>query len=252
MKKHGVHCGKKTNTMKLDILAFAAHPDDIELACSGTLMKHIQQGKKVGIIDLTQGELGSRGSAELRHQEAQDASKIMGVSIRDNLKMKDGFFQHSKENLLKVIKQIRCFQPEIVLTNATEDRHPDHVRASKLVSEACFLAGLRKIETSYNGKLQEVYRPKAVYHYIQDRYIKPDFVIDITEFYDRKLEAVKAYKSQFYNPNSNEPKTPISGEDFLLSLNGRMSEFGRSIGVFYAEGFTTERTIGVSSLFDLL
>lgn len=238
--------------MKLDILAFAAHPDDIELACSGTLMKHIQQGKKVGIIDLTQGELGSRGSAELRHQEAQDASKIMGVTFRNNLKMEDGFFQHSKENLVKIIEQIRRFQPEIVLANAIEDRHPDHGRASKLVSEACFLAGLRKVETEFDGEKQAIYRPKIVYHYIQDRYIKPDFVIDMTEFYERKMEAIMAYKSQFYNPKSTEPQTPISGKDFLDSLNGRMAEFGRSIGVFYAEGFTVERTIGVDSLFDLL
>lgn len=238
--------------MKLDILAFAAHPDDIELACSGTLMKHIQQGKKVGIIDLTGGELGSRGSVELRYQEAQDASKIMGISFRDNLKMEDGFFQHSKENLLKVVQQIRRFQPKIVLANAIEDRHPDHGRASKLVSEACFLAGLRKIETEFDGEKQAIYRPKIVYHYIQDRYIKPDFVIDMTEFYERKMEAIMAYKSQFYNPKSTEPQTPISGKDFLDSLNGRMAEFGRSIGVFYAEGFTVERTIGVDSLFDLL
>lgn len=238
--------------MKLDILAFAAHPDDIELACSGTLMKHIQQGKKVGIIDLTQGELGSRGSAELRLQEAQDASKIMGVSFRYNLKMEDGFFQHSKENLIKIIEQIRRFQPEIVLANAIEDRHPDHGRASKLVSEACFLAGLRKIETELEGTKQMAFRPKMVFHYIQDRYIKPDFVIDMTEFYDRKMEAIMAYKSQFYDPNSTEPQTPISGKDFLDSLNGRMAEFGRSIGVYYAEGFTVERTIGVDSLFDLV
>lgn len=238
--------------MKLDILAFAAHPDDIELACSGTLMKHIQQGKKIGIVDLTEGELGSRGSVELRHQEAQDASKIMGISFRDNLKMEDGFFQHSKENLLKVVQQIRRFQPEIVLANAIEDRHPDHGRASKLVSEACFLAGLRKIETKFDGEKQAVYRPKIVCHYIQDRYIKPDFVIDMTEFYERKMEAIMAYKSQFYNPNSTEPNTPISGKDFLDSLNGRMAEFGRSIGVFYAEGFTVERTIGIDSLFDLM
>ena len=238
--------------MKLDILAFAAHPDDIELACSGTLMKHIQQGKKVGIIDLTQGELGSRGSAELRHEEAQNASAIMGVSVRENLKMEDGFFQHSKENLLKVIEQIRRFKPEIVLANAIEDRHPDHSRAAKLVSEACFLAGLRKVETEFNGIKQEAFRPRTVYHYIQDRYIKPDFVIDITEFYDRKMEAIMAFKSQFYDPNSNEPKTPISGKDFLESLHGRMSEYGRSIGTLYAEGFTSERSVGVHSLFDLL
>lgn len=238
--------------MKLDILAFAAHPDDIELACSGTLMKHINDGKKVGVIDLTQGELGSRGSLQLRYEEAQHASQIIGLSIRHNLKMEDGFFQHSKENLLKVVEQIRRFKPEIVLANAKEDRHPDHKRGGDLVSEACFLAGLRKIETLYEDKLQEAYRPKAVYHYIQDRYIKPDFVIDITDFYDRKMQAIKAFKTQFYDPDSTEPQTPISGRDFINSLNGRMAEYGRSIGVFYAEGFTAERTPGISSLFDLV
>lgn len=237
--------------MKLDILAFAAHPDDLELAASGTVLKHIKAGKKVGVVDLTQGELGSRGSAEIRHLEAEKASGIMGLSCRDNLKMADGFFEHSKENLIKIIEQIRHYRPEIVLMNAIDDRHPDHGRASKLVSEACFLAGLRRIETSYEDKIQEAYRPKNVYHYIQDRYIKPDFVIDITEFYDQKIEAIMAYKSQFYDPESTEPNTPISGKDFLDSLNGRMSEFGRAIGVLYAEGFTAEKLIGVDSLFDI-
>lgn len=237
--------------MKLDILAFAAHPDDLELAASGTVLKHIKAGKKVGVVDLTQGELGSRGSAEIRHLEAEKASGIMGLSSRDNLKMADGFFEHSKENLIKIIEQIRHYRPEIVLMNAIDDRHPDHGRASKLVSEACFLSGLRRIETSYEDKIQEAYRPKNVYHYIQDRYIKPDFIIDITEFYDQKIEAIMAYKSQFYDPESTEPNTPISGKDFLDSLNGRMSEFGRAIGVLYAEGFTAEKLIGVDSLFDI-
>lgn len=238
--------------MKLDILAFAAHPDDVELSCSGTLMKHIKAGKTVGIVDLTQGELGSRGSVELRHEEAADSSRIMGLSVRENLKMRDGFFDLSEANKLKIVEQIRRFRPEIVLANAIEDRHPDHGRASKLVSEACFLAGLRKIETSWNGEPQVAYRPKVVYHYIQDRYIRPDFVIDVTDFVDRKMESIKAFKSQFYDPNSNEPQTPISGEDFIEFLKGRMSEFGRAIGVNYAEGFTVERFAGVESLFDLI
>ena len=238
--------------MKLDILAFAAHPDDIELACSGTLMKHIKAGKKVGIIDLTEGELGSRGSVKLRYEEAAVSSEIMGVLVRKNLKMADGFFDYSQENKLKIVEQIRFFCPDIVLANAIEDRHPDHGRASKLVSDACFLAGLRKVETTFNGVNQEAFRPNAVYHYIQDRYIKPDFVIDVTEFYDRKMEAIKAFKSQFYDPNSTEPSTPISGEDFFYAIAGRMSEFGRSLGVRYAEGFTVERFPGVESFFDLI
>ncbi len=238
--------------MKLDILAFAAHPDDIELGCSATLIKHIQVGKRAGIVDLTQGELGSRGSAEIRYEESAEASKIMGISVRENLKMDDGFFEHSKENVLKIVEQIRRFRPEIVLANAIEDRHPDHGRASKLVSEACFLAGLRKIETIYDGHSQEAHRPKAVYHYIQDHYIRPDFVIDVSDCIDLKMEAIMAYKSQFYDPNSTEPVTPISGKEFIENVKGRMVEYGRTIGVHYAEGFTSERLVGVSSLFDLL
>ena len=237
--------------MKIDILAFAAHPDDVELSAAGTLIKHIKQGKKVALVDLTQGELGSRGTVETRYAEAADASKILGLSARINLKMEDGFFTHSQENLLKIIEQIRYFKPEIVLCNAIDDRHPDHGRASKLVSEACFLSGLRKIETGHDEDKQEAHRPKAVYHYIQDRYIQPDFVVDVTEFVEQKFEAVRAYKTQFYDPNSKEPQTPISGEEFFGFLRGRMAEFGRSIGVNYAEGFTVERIPGVESFFDL-
>lgn len=237
---------------KIDILAFAAHPDDIELSAAGTLIKHIQQGKTVAIVDLTQGELGSRGTIETRYSEANAASQIMGISERVNLKMEDGFFTHSQENLLKVVEQIRYFKPEIVLCNAIEDRHPDHAKGSKLVSEACFLAGLRKIETTSNGMQQEAHRPKAVYHYIQDRYIKPDFVVDVTPYVVKKFDAIKAYKTQFYDPNSKEPQTPISGEEFFEFLRGRMSEYGRAIGVKYAEGFTVERLIGVESFFDLV
>ncbi len=237
--------------MKLDILAFAAHPDDIELSCSGTLMKAISQGKKVGIVDLTQGELGSRGTIETRYEEAAEASKIMGIDVRLNLRMADGFFEINEENKLLIAEQIRKFKPTIVLANAVEDRHPDHGRASQLVSEACFLAGLRKIETFYEGEMQEAHRPKAVYHYIQDHYIHPDFAVDVTAFMDRKVECIKAYKTQFYDPNSTEPMTPISGAEFFDFIKGRMMQFGRPIGAQYAEGFTVERIPGVEDLFDL-
>lgn len=238
--------------MNVDILAFGAHPDDVELSAAGTVAKHIQEGKSVAFVDLTQGELGSRGTINTRYQEATEAAKILGLSDRVNLKMEDGFFTHSQENLLKVVEQIRHFKPEIVLCNAIEDRHPDHAKGSKLVSEACFLAGLRRIETIYQGAKQEAHRPKVVYHYIQDRYIKPDFVIDVTEFVETKFKAIMAYKTQFYDPNSKEPQTPISGEDFLDFLKGRMAEMGRPIGAKYAEGFTVERIAGVNNLFDLI
>lgn len=235
----------------IDILAFAAHPDDIELSASGTLMKHIADGKKVVIVDLTQGELGSRGNIDTRYEEAEDANEIMGIHERVNLKMPDGFFEISEKNKKLIVEQIRRFRPRIVLANAKTDRHPDHGRASQLVSEACFLSGLRKINTQWKGADQLAFRPEAVYHYIQDHYLEPDFVVDVTDFVDRKMKAIQAYKTQFYNPNSKEPQTPISGEDFLDFIRGRMMQFGRSIGVKYAEGFQVERTIGVDSLFDL-
>lgn len=238
--------------MKVDILAFAAHPDDVELTLSGTLMKHIAMGKTVGIVDLTQGELGSRGTVETRYEEADAATKIMGVHYRTNLKMRDGFFEISEQNKLAIIREIRKCQPEIVFMNAVTDRHPDHGRASKLVSEACFYSGLRMIETIVDGKQQIPHRPKAMYHYIQDRYIQPDFVVDVTDFAERKIDAIMAYKTQFYDPNSSEPQTPISGADFLEFIKARMREFGRPIGVEFAEGFTVERTIGVSNVFDLI
>jgi bacillithiol biosynthesis deacetylase BshB1 len=237
--------------MKVDILAFGAHPDDVELSASATLLKHIQQGRKVALVDLTEGELGSRGTVETRYEEAKAASKILGIEDRVNLKMTDGFFEHSQENLLKIVEQIRYFKPEIVLANAVEDRHPDHGKGSKLVSDACFLAGLVKIKTNLNGEDQLPHRPKVVYHYIQDRYIKPDFVVDVTGFEEQKFESIRAYKTQFFDPTSTEPQTPISGKDFFEFLRGRMSEYGRSIGVQYAEGFTVERLAGVDSFFDL-
>lgn len=237
--------------MKIEILAFGAHPDDVELSAAGTLLHHKALGHTIGIVDLTQGELGSRGTKETRHEEASDAAQILGLDTRINLKMADGFFTHSEENLRLIIEQIRRFKPEIVLANAISDRHPDHGKGSKLVSEACFLAGLRRIETTWDGVVQEAHRPKAVYHYIQDRMIDPDFVVDITSYVDRKFDAIKAYKTQFWDPNSKEPATPISGEEFFEFLRGRMAEYGRIIGAKYAEGFTVERIPGVNSLFDL-
>lgn len=235
----------------VDILAIGAHPDDVELSAAGTLLKHKAMGYKTAIIDLTQGELGSRGTKETRYDEAQHAREILGLDARVNLKMADGFFTHSEENLRLIIEQIRHFKPRIVLLNAFTDRHPDHGKGSKLASEACFLAGLVKIETFYEGKKQEAHRPDFVYHYIQDRHIKPDFVVDVTDFVDAKFESIFAYKTQFYDPLSSEPSTPISGKDFIDFLKGRMADFGRSIGVQYAEGFNVERTLGVQSLFDL-
>ena len=238
--------------MKVDILAFAAHPDDIEISASGLLMKHIDMGKTVAIVDLTQGEMGSRGTIQTRYAEAENASKIMGVSQRVNLKMTDGFFEISEANKRLIVEQIRHFQPKIVLANSVTDRHPDHGRASQLVSEACFLSGLVKVKTALNGVDQQKWRPKSVFHYIQDRYIKPDFVVDITPFAERKIKALQAYQTQFFNPNSSEPSTPISGESFFKFLKGRWRDFGREIGVEYAEGYTMERVIGVEDITELL
>lgn len=226
----------------LDILAFSAHPDDVELSCSGTLIKHIEQGFKVGIIDLTEGELGTRGSKDIRREEAKKAAELMKISIRENLKLADGFFDLSEKNKLSVIKMIRKYQPKIVLANAISDRHPDHARAAQLVSEACFLAGLVKIDTG-----QVPHRPSVVYHYIQDRYIKPDFIVDITGYFDKKMDCVKAFTSQFYDPNSKESLTPISGPEFFSYLEGRAVECGRLIGKLHGEGFTTERPAGINS-----
>lgn len=234
--------------MKVDILAFAAHPDDVEISVAGTLMKHIAAGKRVVIVDLTQGELGSRGTVETRYDEAKKASEIIGITDRINLKLADGFFEVNQENKLKLIEQIRRFKPEIVLANSLSDRHPDHGRASLLEADACFLSGLAKIETTWEGVKQGAWRPKAVYHYIQDVHLKPDFVVDITPFVDRKIEALKAYKTQFYSPGSSEPVTPISGSEFFDFLKGRWMDYGRSIGVLYAEGFNVRRPIGIEDL----
>jgi N-acetylglucosamine malate deacetylase 1 len=239
--------------LKLDILAIGVHPDDVELSCAGTLLRHIAQNKTCGILDLTCGELGTRGSGELRLTEAVNAAKILGVSCRDNLAMADGFFKNDKEHQLKIIAKIRQYKPEIVLCNALTDRHPDHARAAQLVAEACFYSGLRKIETTNNnGITQESWRPKAVYHYIQDRQLKPDFVVDVTAFVNKKMEAIKAFESQFYNPNSNEPESPISVKNFLEVVYSKMAVFGRDAGFDYAEGFNVSRAIGLTDLFDLV
>ena len=238
--------------MKIDILAFGAHPDDVELGCGGTLAKEIALGKKVGIIDLTRGELGTRGSAEIRDREAANAAAIIGIAIRENLNMRDGFFTNDEAHQLEIIRMIRKYQPDIVLCNAIDDRHIDHGKGSKLVSDACFLSGLMKIETENDGKTQEQWRPKAVYHYIQWKNIIPDFVVDITGYNDKRVEAILAYSSQFYNPDATEPETPIATKNFLESLNYRAQDLGRLIGTDYAEGFTVERYLGVNRLGDLL
>jgi bacillithiol biosynthesis deacetylase BshB1 len=238
--------------MTLDILAFGAHPDDVELGCGGTLAKEIKNNKKVGIIDLTRGELGTRGSADLRDEEAKKAADILGVSVRENLRMRDVFFQNNEENQMKVIQMIRKYRPKIVLCNAVSDRHIDHGKGSSLVSDACFLSGLRKIETFYEGILQEAFRPQVVYHYIQWNQSNPDFVVDITGFMDVKVDSVLAYSSQFFTPNTQEPITPIATQNFLDSLTYRAQDLGRMIGTDFAEGFTTERLLAVNYLEDLI
>ena len=241
----------KLKDMKLDILAFGAHPDDVELGCSGTIAKEVNLGKKVGIIDLTRGELGTRGSVETRNSESAKASEILGVSVRENLDMRDGFFVNDEAHQMKIIQMIRKYQPEIVLCNAIDDRHIDHGKGSKLVSDACFLSGLRQIKTELNGEVQDAWRPKVVYHYIQWKNIEPDFVVDISAFMETKMESVLAYGSQFYDPKSNEPVTPIASKNFLDSIKYRAQDLGRLVGVEYAEGFTVERYLAVNSLSDL-
>lgn len=237
--------------MKIDILAIGAHPDDIELGCGATIAKEIANGKSIGILDLTRGELGTRGSAEIRDQEAATAAKILGASFRKNIALTDGFFVNDRENKLKVIEIIRYCNPEIVLCNAIDDRHIDHGKGSKLVSDACFLSGLKKIETTYQGTPQEAWRPKFVYHYIQWKNIDPDILVDVSGFIEKKNEAVFAYKSQFYDPSSKEKNTPISSKSFKDSISYRAQDLGRLIGVEHAEGFTVERYPAVNSLFDL-
>jgi len=243
--------------MKVDILAIAAHPDDVELSCSGTLLRHIDQGKTVGLVDLTRGELGTRGNAGIRDREAREAAGLMGAAFRKNLGMADGFFQRDEEHLRRIIKVVREHQPDIVLTNAPHDRHPDHGRAAKLVAEACYFSGLVKIETlGDNGQRQGRWRPNAVYHFIQDYNLEPDFVVDISGYWERKLGVIKAFSSQFYVPEAEEYSaeldSPISGKDFLDFLHSKARTYGRPATFELAEGFIVGRTPGVHSLFDLL
>ncbi|CAL65739.1 bacillithiol biosynthesis deacetylase BshB1 [Christiangramia forsetii] len=238
--------------MKLDILAVGAHPDDVELSCSGTIAKEVDRGKKVGILDLTRGELGTRGSAEIRDDEAKAAAEILGVKMRHNLEFSDAFFENNTAHKLEIIKIIRKYKPEIVLCNAVEDRHIDHGKGAKLVSDACFLSGLRKIETIMNGNKQTAWRPKHVFHYIQWKNLQPDFVVDISGYLDKKLESVLAYRSQFFDENSQEPQTPISSSNFLDSITYRAQDMGRLINTEHAEGFNVERNVAVDSIFDLI
>lgn len=234
--------------MKVDILFIAAHPDDVELCCAGTVLSHIAQGHTVGIVDLTQGELGTRGSAALRAEEAARASEILGISFRENLGLRDGFFDFSEPGKLAIIRAIRNHQPDIVITNAIRDRHPDHGRAAQLVKECCFLSGLPKIGVNIGGEALSAWRPRHVYHMIQDYYHSPDICVDITPFIDKKTEAVMAFRSQFYDPVSNEPNTPISGLDFQEFLRSRAREMGRLIGVEFAEGYTADGPVRKNNL----
>ncbi len=242
---------------KVDILAIGVHPDDVELSCSGTLLRHIDQGKTVGLLDLTRGELGTRGNAEIRTAEANEAAQLMGAAFRVNADMADGFFQYEKENLLKIIRVIRACQPEIVLANAINDRHPDHGRAAKLTADACYFAGLTKIETlDLDGKNQERWRPNAVYHYIQDYTLKADFVVDISPYINQKFELIKTFRSQFYLPEASEYEeelqSPISSKQFMEFLRAKTATYGRAAGFDHAEGFIVNRTIGIKNLFELI
>lgn len=240
--------------MKLDILVFGAHPDDAELGAGATIAKEVAAGKKVGIVDLTRGELGTRGTAEIRDKEAAKAAEILGVIVRENLEFSDGFFRNDREHQLEVIRMVRKYRPEIVLCNAIEDRHIDHAKGAKLVSDSCFLSGLVKIDTKMDGgeNWQEPWRPKVVYHYIQWKNLEPDFVVDVSGFIEKKQEAILAYNSQFYDPNSNEPETPISSKNFIDSVHYRARDLGRLIGVAHAEGFTAERLVAIDGLDDLI
>jgi len=239
--------------MKLDLLAFGSHPDDVELGCSGTIIKEIKRGKKVGIIDLTQGELGTRGTIETRYQEAADAAMIMGISVRENLKMRDGFFQNNEEAQMKVVNVLRKYQPEIVIANILEDRHPDHGKGGWLLYDACFLSGLRQVKTvDENEKEQEKWKPKMLLHYIQDRFYEPDVIIDVTDVWDQRMNAIRAYKTQFYDPNSKEPQSYLSNPEFMEALSARARLLGKRVGVKYGEGFVSKKNIGIKDLDCLL
>ncbi|WP_337044359.1 bacillithiol biosynthesis deacetylase BshB1 [Emticicia sp. 17c] len=238
--------------MKLDILVMAAHPDDAEMSCAGTMAIAVAKGKKVGIVDFTRGELGTRGTPEIRAAEAAAASQILSVSVRENMGFRDGFFKNDEEHQMKLISVIRKYQPEIVLANAVEDRHPDHGKGAALAVDACFLSGLRMIQTfDEAGNAQPAWRPKFLYHYIQDRYIKPDFVVDISKYWDLKETSIRAYKSQFYDPNSKEPESYLTSPEFLDFLKARSQEMGHPIGAKFGEGFTKTRMLGVKDIFDL-
>jgi bacillithiol biosynthesis deacetylase BshB1 len=238
--------------MKLDILAIGAHPDDVELSCGGTVLSHVALGHKVGILDLTRGELGTRGTPEIRLEEATNAAKILGVAVRENAGFADGFFTNDREHQIELIKYIRKYQPDIILAPAIHDRHPDHARAAQLVEDAAFLSGLPKVGTTLNGEVQKASRPVAVYHYIQSLDIKADFAVDISAFFDKKIEAILAYRTQFFNPQSNEPQTFISSPEFLDFIRGRASHFGVPLGVKYAEGYTSKKLMGVTNLRNLI
>jgi N-acetylglucosamine malate deacetylase 1 len=236
------------NTNKLHILAIATHPDDLELGCAGTLIKHVQAGQTVGIIDLTEGELGTRGNVALRYEEARKAADVMGIKVRENAQMADGFFKNDKEHQLKLITYIRHYQPDIVIANALTDRHPDHGKGGRLIADACFLSGLAKIETERNGAAQQPWRPKRVFHMIQDRLMEPSFLVDISDTFDKKMESVRCYGSQFHNPGSDEPATYIATGQFLRDLESRDALMGKRIGTKYAEGYVSENIPGISSL----
>lgn len=238
--------------MKLDVLVFAAHPDDAELSCGGTILSLVASGKKVGIVDLTRGEMGTRGSADIRDQESAESAKILGLSARENLGFSDVFFTNDRQHQIEVVKAIRNYQPELILCNAVKDRHPDHAKASSLVVQANFLAGLKKIETDFAGKEQSLWRTKNLYHYIQTDWIQPDFVVDVSGFWQKRMEAVRAFKSQFFDPEGEQSNTLISSPQFMEMLEARAIELGLSIRVKYGEGFTVDRNVGVSDLFSLL
>lgn len=237
--------------MKLDVLVFAVHPDDAELGCSGTILKEIAAGKKVGIVDLTRGELGTRGTVETRDQETFESTKSLGLHVRENLGMRDGFFRNDEQHQKMIIQMIRKYKPEIILCNAMHDRHPDHGRASELVSDAFFLSGLPKVETKLNGEIQLAFRPRLLLQYIQDSYIKPDILVDISDFFDKKMECIQAFKTQFFNTEGDGQETYISSPNFLKVIEARSREFGKSINATYAEGFTSKKLLGINDLFDL-
>jgi bacillithiol biosynthesis deacetylase BshB1 len=239
--------------MKLDVLAIGSHPDDVELGCSGTLINEVKKGKKVGIVDLTQGELGTRGTVQTRYDEAANAAKIMGITVRENLKMRDGFFKNDEEHQMQLVRILRKYKPEIVIGNILEDRHPDHGRGGWLTYDACFFSGLRQVKTTGDdGQEQEKWRPKLLLHYIQDRFYEPDLITDVTEVWEQRMAAIRAYKTQFYDPNSDEPQSYLSSPEFIEALTARARLLGKRIGVKYGEGFLSKKSIGIKDLDSLI